>query len=177
MLDLYEIGGDQRVRLESQWRPQGERLTHGVHGSAVIRDQQPLPERELKAVLRGMEPLEWYRLINGKTFFWADLQSLVWMLGAITYRNRTHSVLTIDTRRLLDRHIDRVWLTDQNSGSVYGNKPRGLYTFRKVGTFNSPWVKEIAVDYSVPDIEDLTIRVEEWRRDRKLRQIWPRESN
>ncbi len=176
LLDLYEVRGNERFRLESQWRPRSVPITHHVLGRAVIRDQQPLPERKLKTLLRGMEPQEWYRLINGKTFFWADPQSLAWMLGARMYRNRPHCVLTVDTRRLLDRHIDRVWLTDQNSGSVYGNKPRGPDTFRRVSEFNSRWVKEVAVDYSVPDIVDVTVGVEEWQGNRNRRQIWPSEA-
>ena len=42
-------------------------------------------------------------------------------------------------------------------------------TFTK--TFTS-WVAELAVEYSVSDIGELTIFVEEWKRDRRLGVIW-----
>lgn len=177
LLDLFEIQGDERVALESQWRPHSVRIHHPDHGSAVIRDQKPLPEGRLSEILRGVEPEEWYRLINGKVFFWADQLSLQWMLNARAYQDRSHCVLTVDTQRLIEHHLDAMWFTDQNTGSVYTDKPRGPSTFKRVEEFSTPWVKEIAIDYSVPDIVDLTIRVEEWKRERRLRQIWLNESS
>lgn len=171
LLDLFEIQGPKRLRLESQWRARSERISHPIHGAAVIRDQYPMPERELKGLLTGgMETRQWYELINGKTFFWADKKRLVWMLGA--YRDRPHCVLTVDTRSLLNRHMYEIWLTDQNSGSVYGKKPRGLDTFKKVRDFRSRWVVEVAVGYSVPDAADLTTSVDEWKAGGEPRRIW-----
>ncbi len=176
LLDLFEKRGTERFRLESQWRPESVTIAHPVHGTAVIRDQWPLPENKLKELLRGMEPKEWYELINGMTFFWGDWQPLAWMLSAIKYRNGPHCVLTVETGTLLDRHIEKVWLTDQNSGSVYSKKLRGPGTFSRVSEFASYWVRELAVDHSVPDVTDFTKRVEVWKADRKLRQIWPVEA-
>ncbi len=173
LLDHFEVGGAERFRLESQWRPQSVTITHPVHGEARIRDQRPLPEDKLKDLLVGVRPREWYELINRKTFFWADQYGLKKLLNAVFYRGRHHCVLTVDTRSLLERYLQEITLTDQNSGSIYSGKLRGPDTFKGVNSFGSPWVTELAVDYSVPDVASHTIRVEEWKADRKLRQIWP----
>ena len=172
LLDLFEVRGDERIKLESRWRPGSVTIHHGAHGTAVIRDQRPMPENELMQVLVGMHPAEWYKLINGKVFFWADLWGLKKLLTAVMYRGRSHDVLAVDTRALLDRHMPEMWLTDQNTGSVMSRRKRGLDTFKRVREFNAPWVTEVAVDYSVPDVANLTMRVEEWKGDSKVRQIW-----
>jgi len=175
LLDLFDIKGDERSRLESEWRPRSVKINHAIQGSAVIRDQGPMPENELRGLLIGMEPREWYELINRKTFFWADEYGLRKLLGAVRYRNQSHDVLTVDTRLLLARHIQDITLTDQNSGSTMSKKPRGRDTFKKVNEFKNRYVTEVAVDYSVPDVADLTIRVEEWMGGRNVREIWSRE--
>ncbi len=174
LLDLFELRGTERFGLESQWRRHSVTITHPVHGSAVIRDQGPMPENELRGLLIDMEPREWYELINGKTFFWADKYGLGKLLGAVRYRNKSHDVLTVDTRRLLRRHMQQITLTDQNTGSTISKRPRGRDTFRKVSEFDHRYVTEVVVDYRVPDIADLTIRVEEWMGSRSIRQIWSR---
>src|SRR2546422_8127706 len=173
LLDLFDIKGDERSRLESEWRPRSVKINHAIQGSAVIRDQGPMPENELQGLLIGMEPREWYELINGKTFFWADMYGLRKLLGAVRYRNRAHDVLTVDTRLLLERHMSRITLTDQNSGSTISKRPRGRETFRSVGEFDQRFVKEVAVEYSVPDAASLTRKVEEWKGAQVIRRIWP----
>ena len=172
LLDLFEIQGSERIQLESRWRPGSVHLNHPKHGSAVIRDQLPMPEDKLSALLTGATTREWYELINRKTFFWVDTRRLAWMLKAPPYRNKTHCVLTVRTRALLDRHLDAVTLSDQNSGSLYSGKFRGPDTFRQVSAYRSRWIAELAVDYSVPDVADFTLRVEERRRDNTPRLIW-----
>lgn len=174
LLDLFEVRGDERIKLESRWRPRSVTIHHRVHGTAVIRDQRPMPENELTQVLVGVQPGEWYKLINGKVFFWADLWGLKKLLRAVMYRGRSHDVLAVDTRALLDRHMQEMWLTDQNTGSVISGRRRGLDTFKRVREFSAPWVTEVAVDYGVPDVAELTFRVEEWKGDSKVRQIWSR---
>src|SRR3989449_3056309 len=173
LLDLFDIKGDERSRLESEWRPRSVKINHAIQGSAVIRDQGPMPENELRGLLIGMEPREWYELINRKTFFWADEYGLRKLLGAVRYRNKAHDVLTVDTRLLLERHMSRITLTDQNSGSTISKRPRGRETFRSVGEFDQRFVKEVAVEYSVPDAASLTRKVEEWKGAQVIRRIWP----
>ena len=174
LLDLFNVRGAERLRLESEWRPRSVKINHAIHGSVVIRDQGPMPADELRGLLIGMEPREWYELINGKTFFWSDTYGLQKLLGAVRYRDQSHDVLTVDTRLLVARHIQEITLTDQNSGSTISKRPRGRDTFRRVHEFKNRYVKEVAVDYSVPDVADITIRVEEWQGSRNIRQIWSR---
>lgn len=175
LLDLFEVKGARRATIESQWRPWGETIEHPVHGRAVIRDQRPMPENELRPLLTGIEPRDWYKLLNGKVFFWAEEYRLRKLLGAVMYRDRSHDVLTVDTQGLVDRHLQQMWLTDQNTGSVLSGKTRGADTFKRVRDFRAPWVTEVAVDYSVPLVADFTIKVEEWQGDNKVRDVWSRE--
>jgi hypothetical protein len=175
LLDLFDVHDSRRFELESRWRPWSVTVRHPTHGTAVIRDQRPMPESELRPLLTNIEPRGWYELINGKVFFWADLYGLKKLLGAVMYRSRSHDVLTVSTRALVDRHIQKMWLTDQNTGSSISGRARGVDTFKRVTEFGSRWVTEVAIDYSVPDVADLTIRVEEWKGDSKVRDIWSRE--
>ncbi len=172
LLDLFEKRGAERFSLESEWRPHSVTITHPVHGNAVIRDQKPMPENGLRQVLKGMTTRQWYELINRKTFFWGSWTRLSWMLSA--YRDSPHCVLFVETRALLERHMGEMSLTDQNSGSIYSNRTRGADTFRSIGEFNSRYVAELAIDYKVSDIVDLTIKVELWKGDAKLGQVWSR---
>jgi len=172
LLDLFEKRDSERFKLESEWRPQSVTITHPVYGRAVIRDQKPMPEIGLREVLRGMTTREWYELINRKTFFWASWMRLAWMLGA--YRGFPHCVLHVDTRALLERHQREISLTDQNSGSIYRKKVRGADTFKSVNEFSSRYVAELAVDYKVSDVGDVATKVEVWKGETKLGQIWSR---
>lgn len=181
LLDLFGVTGQERFNIESRWRDKGVVLTHPDYGTAVVRDQLPMPETKLRECLVDMTPQEWYELINRKSFFWAEQTPLVWMLKAAPYRNRQHEVIIVPTRFLLDHHVDRITLSAINSGSVHPSKatgtrrPRGRDTFKLLKDFTSPWATELAVEYSVPDIADLATRVEAWQRDRCLRVIWSRD--
>lgn len=178
LLDLFGVTGQERFNIESRWRAERVVLRHPDHGTAVVRDQLPMPEAKLRECLVDMTPQEWYELINRKCFFWAEQTPLVWMLMAGPYRNRQHDVIVVPTRILLNHHLDGVTLSAINSGSVYPAKAtgtprrRGRDTFKLLGDFTCPWVTELAVEYSVPDIASLATRVEGWQRDRRLRVIW-----
>lgn len=174
LLDLFEITGPERYRIESQWRKERITITHPVHGKAVIRDQKPMPDKELSNYLVGMTPQEWYEFINHKTFFWVDTTRLAWMLNAPAYRDRAHWVISVPTRKIVAHHGGRITLSGQNSGSILDGRQRGKYTFQPINEFSMRWVAELAVEYSVPDVTDLAILVEEWKRDRKLSVIWKR---
>lgn len=177
LLDLFEYEGKARAKIESEYRPKTLRITHGEHGEASIRDQYPMSDRAcLLRSLVGITPQEWFELLNGKTFFWADTTGLNRMLGAMLYRQRSHLVFTVDTGKLIARHADDVTLSSFNSGSLYGRnaeQPRSRDTFKPVGRHTERWVAEFAVDYSVPDIFDFTISVEERTNRAAIKRIWP----
>ena len=173
LLDLFEITGTQRYQIESTWRPKSISISHPKFGTVIIRDQAPMPETELTSLLIDMTPQQWYKLINGKTFFWADEQRLLWMLGAQLYRNSAHCVLTLDTKTFVTKYMNKIYLTDQNTGSTNVRKLRNMETFKKIKDFNSRWVVEVVVDYHVPDISKYVIRVEKRQQTKVLGQIWP----
>ena len=180
LLDLFDISGTARFQIESQWRPTSITIDHPSYGSAAIRDQLPMREDRLRKCLVDMTTRQWYELINGKSFFWLDEIPLGWMLNAPPYRDREHAVIVIPTETLLFHHQNIMTLSAINSGSVYpsiatGKAPnRGPNTFQPIQTFTAQWIRELAVDYSVPNIADLAIRVEARRGKRPPRVIWKR---
>ncbi len=183
LLDLFDIAGTSRFPIESQWRPDSVRLTHPRYGTAVVRDQKPMPERRLRDCLLDMTTQQWYELINRKTFFWPSETPLGWMLNAPPYRTREHAVIIVPTQELLSHHAESVTLSEINSGSVNPSKAtgkprtRGQETFRSIQDFSGPWISELAVEYSVPNIAELASRVEARRGTHSIRVIWSRETD
>lgn len=170
LLDLYEIQGEERFAIESQHRPKSVVIAHPRYGPAVIRDQIPMRESSLEQCLDGMTPRQWYELLNGKVFFWATKQRLLQLLSARAYRDRTHSVLTVDTQQLVAQYSKTLRLSPINSGStIYKPQPRGRQTFqlipdypfdvrkKKRGLANA--IAEMCIDYSVPNLGDFVVRV------------------
>jgi hypothetical protein len=163
LLDLFEITGEARVALESAHRRESTTIEHPRFGTAVIRDQKPMNEITLGKCLVDMAPTEWFENLNGRVFFWLSDDRLERMLGAGAYKARAHTVLTVDTAALFQRHLDQIALSTINSGATFpaGAAPRGSSTFSRFRDF--PWdarlrshprepAVELAVDYSVPEI-------------------------
>jgi len=183
LLDLFEYSEALRQPLERHRRPEYVLIEHPVHGRAWIRDQKPLDDIGLvRALPPDVTPEEWYMLLNRRVFFWPTARRLQTMLNARAYRNRAHTVLTVDTRLLLDRHVDRTTLSPINSGAT---KPmshaRDRDTFQPLATF--PFherrgrgldpVAELAIDSSVPDVVELAITVCRMNRNQVLKQLHP----
>lgn len=171
LLDLFEIDGPARRAIESTRRATLIQIKHPLYGAAVIRDQIPLRENSLTDCLTGMTAQEWYETLNRKVFFWLTRDRLLKLLSAKAYREREHCVIIVDTGRLVHQHLRRVTLSPINSGStLYKPQARGHTTFLSVKEY--PFeerrksrsvqnaVAELAVDYSVPDIGQLAVRVE-----------------
>jgi len=171
LLDLYGSQGVERERIEAQRRPAGVVLEHVSLPRAVIRDQLPMDDGGLRRCLPAhIEPTDWYRLLNGKVFFWLTKRRLFTLLNARPYRRRPHHVLEASTRRLVQRHYDRIWFCPMNSGCTKPVPyPRNEHTFERIpdydyagrrpGRRRDDRVVELAVDYSVPDIADFVTRV------------------
>ena len=185
LLDLFEINGSERFKIESEHRPECVTIRHPVHGTAVIRDQKPMSLSALQRCLNGLTPQEWFQLLNRKTFFWLTSDRLNTLLGAKAYRKRPHCVLTVDSQLLLHRHAEHVTLCPINSGSTIYNPPtRNGASFFTIE--NYPYeerrrlrgrggaIAELVVDYSVPDIRDMVLRVEHRQGDRVIETIWER---
>jgi hypothetical protein len=171
LLDLFEIRGARREEIESRHRPECVTVGHEKIGTAVIRDQKPMHDAGLRRALAdGLAPRDWYRILNEKVFFWLTRDRLERLLNAKAYRNKRQTVIVLNTRALLKRHSDKVFLSPMNSGCT---KPfphaRGKKTFLSLREY--PFserlsrglepIVELAVSHGVEDIGDLALRVEE----------------
>lgn len=183
LLDLFEVGGEERFAIESMRRPEIVEINDPRHGRAVIRDNKPLREQFLRC-FPGTTKEQFYELLNGKVFFWVTPERLDTLIGARAYQRRAHDVLTVDTAALLARHADRAAVASINTGStLYPTAPvRGRETFVAIDDFD--WdsarrrrgrenaVVEVTVDYAVPDIADLLVKVERRQAGQPARVLW-----
>lgn len=171
LLDVYEVNGEERERIESQRRPEGIPINRSGLPTAMIRDQIPMDDVGLRRCLPAhITPSEWYRLLNGKVFFWLTRDRLHRILNAGAYRNKEHDVLELDAKALVDAHSERIWLCPMNSGCTKPiPHPRDETTFSRISDYPySEWSKkrkrgervvELCVDHSVPDISRFVTRV------------------
>lgn len=185
LLDDFGYAGAERLPIESERRPKSVTITHKETGeTAVIRDNLPLREQFLVPCLVDMTPRTFYELLNRKTFFWVSSERLERLLSARAYRNRPHDVLTVDTQSLVNRHGDDITLAPINTGATLypSAPPRGADTFQPIQRYDYPamvrWrgrkdaVVELAVDYAVPGIAELVVRVERRYRDEVQAVLW-----
>jgi hypothetical protein len=182
LLDLYQVPAVQRRLLEAR-RPDSVELQHIRLGRAVVRDNKPMSDTKLANALVGMTTTQWYRLLNGMVFFWVREERLRTLLSARAYRDRPHTVLTLDTRRLLDRYASRVRLSPINSGSTaYVAVARGRSTFSAIRMYpyaerraarGADAIVELAVLHAVASVERYLVRVERWQQDERLERLWP----
>lgn len=137
LVDLYGIEGNVRIRIISQRRPRSIPISRDGLPDAVIRDQIPMTNSALKKCLNdGLTPSEWYAMLNGKVFFWLSQERLRRLLGAKAYRDKTQTVLTVDTASLVKAHGHRISLSPINSGSTIMNpQPRGFDTFLPIDKY------------------------------------------
>lgn len=185
LLDLFEINGDLRRAIKTEHRSESVTITHPRHGRAVIRDQKPMRESALCKCLRGIRPQQWYEMLNGHVFFWVTAERVQTLLNARAYRNREHTVITVDTAPFVTKYSRRMLLSPINSGStIYNPQQRGRETFRRFdqypfeqrrklrGLRNA--IAEAAVIHGVPDLRNFVIRVEHRRADRILDVLYAR---
>jgi hypothetical protein len=169
---LFERAG---ARPEDRAAVEKHRAVRAVlSDGTVIRDQSPMPPAALKPCLRSLTPTQWYRLLNGKVFFWFDEDRVARHLYAC--RRSAQIVLTIDAEALLARHAARASVAPFNTGNAR-RKPavRGRATFvpwmtwqdsgwrsESDGLSTSPRAKshkpaELTIDHSVPDILEFVV--------------------
>ncbi len=164
LLDLWDVAGEERRRIESERRPEGVVLAHPVHGRVLVRDQKPMDDAGLRRCLRdGLEPADWYRLLNARVFFWLTHARLLRLLNARPYRALEHDVLELDASALVMAYRQHITLSPINSGAArpFGT-PRGRDTFLPIAEFpysdwkrrraNKEAVVELCVSGGVPDV-------------------------
>lgn len=168
VLDHLAVADGERARYESEHRGQKMDVKSGDPSSIVLRDQKPMPEgRLITALTGGTTPRQWYELINGKVFFWAEEQRLHGLLGARDYRKLEHDVLTLDSSTFIPAYAEAIWLGHMNSGNTWPMPHRrGTEIFCKIVDYpvtrtGNPKKKvvELVVDYAVPNIADHVLEV------------------
>ncbi|MBH3466219.1 hypothetical protein I5Q49_15365 [Pseudomonas carnis] len=168
VLDHLAVADGERARYESEHRGQKMDVKSGDPSSIVLRDQKPMPEgRLITALTGGTTPRQWYELINGKVFFWAEEQRLHGLLGARDYRKLEHDVLTLDSSTFIPAYAEAIWLCHMNSGNTWPMPHRrGTEIFCKIVDYpvtrtGNPKKKvvELVVDYAVPNIADHVLEV------------------
>lgn len=139
----------------------------------MVRDQKPMSDAGLARCLQdGLSPKEWYRILNGKTFFWLTERRLSVLLNARPYRALAHTVLVVDTASLVEAHEANLRLCPMNSGCTKPvPHPRGRRTFLPISEYpiesrrhrGADAVVELAVEGGVPDIASHVISVRRMR--------------
>lgn len=180
-LDALGIHGAQRDALEGGHRPGMLSLLPGLADDIVLRDQKPMPPNRLRHALPpNITPEEWYRLINGKVFFWVSEERLGRLLGS--YGEFEHDVIIIDTASFLRAHETSAWLCHMNSGNTWPiPHRRDIDIFKRLPDYpvnarGNPLkeVVELVVDYAVPDIAVHVLTVNRVKGDETIRRVWTR---
>jgi hypothetical protein len=184
LLDAVGVVGAERARIEAQRRPTNVTLTGGKFGRVVVRDQKPIDDAGLARCLEdGLTPEQWYRLLNGKVFFWLTESRLHRLLGAGAYRELSHDVLELDSAPLVAAYRDAITLSPMNSGCTKPMPhPRGQQTFLRIEAYPyAHWrtrrkrgerVVELAVNEGVRDVRKYVKRVREMRGTSVIRTIY-----
>ena len=168
LLDLFAIEGQERFRIESELRRGMVPITNNSGESAWIRDQRPMNKKLAGCLQDGLEPEDWYRILNRRIFFWLTEARLETLLAA--YSDRPQLVLEVDTAALLAKYGGKVLLTPMNTGCTSPMAfPRGLDSFlpphaypfeenrlKKGGKTKA--IVELTVEYAVPDIVVFVVR-------------------
>lgn len=177
VLDHFGVAGRARNQYEIVQRATKMSVLPQAPGEIVLRDQKPMPaERLERALIDGTTPEEWYRLINGKVFFWAEEHRLHGLLGARDYRNLEHDVLTIDSGPFIRAYRGEIWLCHMNSGNTFPMPhARGIDVFKRISDYPTNTrgypakpVVEIVVDGKVPDIARYVVEVRRMKGDQTL---------
>jgi hypothetical protein len=186
LVRLFEVPEPSRTQILSAHRPAGIEISHPRVGRAVVRDQIPMSDAGLKRCLQdGLTPADWYRLLNVAVFFWLTEERLERLLGAGAYRERVHTVITMETRSLLVDCSERTVLSPINSGCTRPfPRPRGRSTFLPLGEYPfQHWRKkrgltdavvELAVQDAVRNVTRYAVEVRERRVGERGRLIWSR---
>jgi hypothetical protein len=186
LLDLYAMEGEERRAIERMRRPESVPLKRKGLPSAIVRDNKPMTASALeKCLTRGVKPEEWFAILNGRSFFWLSKKRLNKLLNARAYRDRPQTVLTVDTKSLVEAHRKNVELSPLNSGAtIYKPQPRGRDTFKPIADYPFEqrrrekgcefWVVELVVLGGVPDIKDHLIAAHRVYEGEK-KELWRRE--
>lgn len=171
LLDEYGIKGSRREEIELRHRPASVKLEIDNEAVATIRDQKPMSDNGLiRSLPAYISPADWYRTLNSKVFFWLTEERLNRLVGAREYRNKDQVILELDTRQVIERCREQIWLCPINSGCTKPfPHPRDYSTFSRIKDYPyESWrskrkkgerVVELCVDDGVRNIKEFATRV------------------
>ena len=184
LLDLYQITGNERSAIESQHRPECIDIDCEGLPTAIVRDQKPMSDKALrKVLLDGLEPRDWYEILNSKVFFWSSEDKVHVLLKARAYRDKAHDVIAVDTEKLVAQYHENMVLCPYNSGSTI-MKPvsRGRELFQSISNYDYPFwkkkrghakaVTEVCVEGGVQAIEEIVVGVHRMQKDKIVKQLY-----
>lgn len=184
LLDLYGIVGDQRFAIESAHRPECVEISAENLPIATVRDQKPMSDKALaRVLLDGLEPQQWYEILNSKVFFWSSKTKVINLLKARAYRHKAHDVVQVNTRQLIDLYKDQIFLCPYNSGCTIMNPvTRGKGFFSRVKDFDFEYwrkkrgrqnaITEVCVEGGVPEIMKIVESVTRMQEDQELEVLY-----
>jgi hypothetical protein len=131
LVRLAGISEPASTALLRTHRPDNVRL----HTNVMIRDQRPMPPAALAGALEdGLEPADWYALLNGFVFLWPDRERMDRQRRACG--NRPQIVLTFDGTALLEQFQAEAFVSPINSGNARRKAAqRGRNTFVPYATW------------------------------------------
>lgn len=113
LLDVARVPETERAAVLRCHRPHSVRLSANV----IIRDQRPMPPAALaRALDDGLEPADWYAMLNGFVFLWADRDRVTRHRRACG--DRPQVMLTFDGATLLERFAAEAFVSPINSGNA-----------------------------------------------------------
>ena len=113
LLNLVRIREPERTTVLRSYRPDCVHLSESI----VIRDQRPMPPAALARALEdGLEPADWYALLNGHVFLWPDRERMERQRRACG--NRPQALITFDGAALLERFGAEAFVSPINSGNA-----------------------------------------------------------
>jgi hypothetical protein len=113
LLDLTGMAETERAVFLRRQRRGSLRLAEGV----TIRDQSPMPPSALAQALdNGLEPGDWYALLNSYVFLWPDWKRMDRQKRACG--DRAQVILTFDAASLFDHFGTQAFLSPINTGNA-----------------------------------------------------------
>lgn len=170
LVELYQLNEIECEDLLQKHRPDWVEIVSAEHGAATVRDQKPMSDEGVRKALGGIDPSDWYSLLNSMVFMWPTVDRLRTMMGAKAYAGMRHDLLIIDTAKLVDRYSGEIRLSPMNSGATKPfPHPRDLQLFKKIDSFPfderlkshrvAKAIAEVCVVGAVPDIADIVTDV------------------
>ena len=173
LLDRWEVAPQVRSELLHSARVSSAVVEHPDFGRAIVRDQKPIHIPSLASSLDGMTVAEWLDALNDRVFFFVQRERMQGLLSARSYRGRPHTVITIDTARLVADYESRIELCGINSGFAqrHSKAARGRNTFQPIAAYRHPdrevprtrprWdIAELSIRTGVPNVCDYVVRVD-----------------